>query len=131
MVLEPGQADQNPEVVDAPPPELPAKAREASAANDNRLDPEAEPELASITPPELVTIYTGACEPITEVTRDFAAQLSLQGTGKLKDGRVINVWGHCRCDHTPCFNVTEEKWGTAGSGRPSSPSARSPSIPRS
>ena len=95
-----------------------AKAAKANiAANDNRLDPEAEVELASVTPPELVTLYSGTCEPITDVTRDFATQLALQGTGKLKDGRVLNVWGHCRCDRTPCFKVTEEKWGTAGSGR--------------
>lgn len=32
MVLEPGQADQNPEIVDAPPPEIPAKAREAGVS---------------------------------------------------------------------------------------------------
>lgn len=32
IVLEPGQADQNPEVVDAPAPELPAKAREAGVS---------------------------------------------------------------------------------------------------
>lgn len=32
MVLEPGQADQNPEVVDAPAPELPVKAREAGVS---------------------------------------------------------------------------------------------------
>ncbi len=95
-----------------------ARAAKASpVANDNRLDPEGETELASVTPPDLVTIYASTCEPITEVTRDFAAQLSLQGTGKLKDGRVINVWGHCRCDNSPCFKVTAEKWGTAGNGR--------------
>jgi len=96
-------------------------AKAAMVANDNRLDPKAEPELASITPPDTVTIYTGTCEPITDVTRDFAMQLALQGTGKLKDGRVINVWGHCSCDRTPCFKVTDEKWGTAGTGRPLQP----------
>jgi len=96
-------------------------ASKAAAANDNRLDPDAEPALVSITPPEMVTIYSGTCEPITDVTRDFAAQLSLQGTGKLKDGRVINVWGHCRCDHSPCFKVIAERWGTAGTGRPLQP----------
>lgn len=94
-----------------------AKASKAAAANDNRLDPAAKAELVSITPPALVTIYSGSCEPITEVSRDFAAQLALQGTGKLKDGRVINIWGHCACDHTPCFKVTDEKWGTGGTGR--------------
>jgi 3D (Asp-Asp-Asp) domain-containing protein len=103
-----------------------AKAAKAATtqkpANENRLDPDAEPELASVTPIEFVTIYSGpSCEPITEVTRDFAAQLALQGTGKLKDGRVINIWGHCPCERSPCFKVITEKWGTAGNGRPLQP----------
>lgn len=103
-----------------------AKAAKA-AANDNQslVDPEAPVELAAITPPDLVTIYAskggGGCEPITEVTKEFAAALELQGTGKLKDGRVLNIWGQCRCEHSPCFKVTESQWGTAGSGRPLQP----------
>ncbi|MDB4960721.1 MAG: hypothetical protein JWP01_720 [Myxococcales bacterium] len=100
-----------------------AEAELGSAANDNQLDPQATPDLAAIVPPEMVTIYNSenGCEPITEVTRDFAAQLALQGTGKLRDGRVINIWGQCRCEHTPCFKVTDQKWGTAGNGRPLQP----------
>jgi len=95
-----------------------ATAQAAKVANDNKLDPEAEAELVAIAPPQMVTIYEGGtCNPIAEVTRDFAMQLTLQGTGKLKDGRVINVWGHCRCERSPCFKVTAEKWGTAGTGR--------------
>ena len=46
---------------------------------------------------------------------------SLQGTGKLRDGRVLNIWGHCTCDHKPCFKVTENQWGTAGTGKPLQP----------
>ena len=101
-----------------------AKAAKA-VANDNQpiADGEGAVELAAITPPDMVTLYAGgsACEPITEVTKDFAAALRLQGTGKLKDGRVLNIWGHCPCEHTPCFKVTESQWGTAGSGRPLQP----------
>lgn len=102
-----------------------AKAAQAklAAANDNV--PEGEVELAAVTPPEMVTLYTGgkgtACEAISDVTRDFASEIELQGTGKLKDGRVLNIEGNCRCDHSPCFKVTETKWGTAGTGRPLQP----------
>jgi len=81
------------------------------AANDNRDD-----NLAAVTPNK-VTLYTGKCEPITEVTSDFANQLAIQGTGKLHDGRVLNVWGRCNCEHSPCFKVTEAQWGTGGTGR--------------
>ena len=88
-------------------------------ANDN-----ASAELAATTSPDpgLVTLYEGdQCTPIADVTHEFASQLAIQGTGKLRDGRVLNIWGHCKCDHTPCFRVTANQWGTAGSGRPLQP----------
>lgn len=95
-----------------------AALKAAKAANDNQVDGE-ETELAAVVPPEMVTLYSGgeSCEPIADVSREFAAQLALQGTGKLKDGRVLNIWGHCSCDHTPCFKVTDSQWGTAGGGK--------------
>lgn len=99
----------------------------AMAANDNEGDVSAEStELAAVQPPEMVTIYgktspKASCEPITEVTREFAHQLRIQGTGKLKDGRILNVWGHCNCETSPCFKVIEQQWGTAGTGRPLQP----------
>jgi 3D (Asp-Asp-Asp) domain-containing protein len=76
-------------------------------------------ELAAATQPEMVTLYgPGAgCEPIAETTRDFAYELQIQGTGKLRDGRVLNVWGACSCPTSPCWRVTEQQWGTAGTGR--------------
>lgn len=65
-----------------------------------------------------VTLYQGkSCAPIAQVSREFANQLALQGTGKLTDGRLVNIWGPCGCDHSPCFKVTETTWGTSGSGR--------------
>src|SRR5262249_3467791 len=51
------------------------------------------------------------------VSKEFATQLAVQGTGKLHDGRVLNIWGACKCPHSPCFKVTGLPWGTAGSGR--------------
>jgi 3D (Asp-Asp-Asp) domain-containing protein len=86
-------------------------------ANDNVAESEST-ELAAVVPPERVTLYQGkSCQPIAEVSREFASQLALQGTGKLRDGRVLNVWGHCKCEHSPCFKVTSAQWGTAGTGR--------------
>ncbi len=110
-----------------------AKAKAAKPANDNVANPDgtnddADPgadgedeTLASVNTDPQVTIYTGTCEPIAEVSKEFAAALALQGTGQLRDGRVLNVWGHCSCDHSPCFKITESKWGTAGTGRPLQP----------
>jgi 3D (Asp-Asp-Asp) domain-containing protein len=89
-------------------------------ANENRGGV-AGTELAAITPDQ-VTLYGGSrCEPIAEVSREFASQLAVQGTGKLHDGRVLNIWGPCNCKRSPCFNVTQAQWGTAGSGKPLQP----------
>lgn len=79
-------------------------------------------ELAAVAPAvEKATLYTGTCEPIADVSQEFFAQLALQGTGKLRDGRILNVWGTCSCPKSPCFKVIEQQWGTAGSGRPLQP----------
>lgn len=105
-----------------------ARAKAAKVANDNAAEStddepaEATDEtLAAVNVDPKVTIYSGTCEPIADVSKEFAAALALQGTGLLKDGRVVNVWGHCSCDHSPCFKETESKWGTAGTGRPLQP----------
>lgn len=95
------------------------------AANDNIQIDESDPELASIAPPvspDQVKLYDSSCQPISEVSREFASQIVLQGTGKLKDGRVLNIWGACRCGEQgdarrPCFKVTAAQWGTGGTGR--------------
>lgn len=97
-------------------------SRKKAAANENRVA--AAPaaggtELAAATPPEMVTIYGPGpeCEPITETTREYAYELTMQGTGKLRDGRVVNVWGRCDCPRSPCWQVTEQQWGMGGTGR--------------
>lgn len=80
-------------------------------------------DLAASAPPEKVTLYSGApdCEPIVETTREFAFELNIQGTGKLKDGRVLNVWGPCNCPTSPCWKVVQQQWGMGGAGRPLQP----------
>jgi len=105
-----------------------AKAANAAANDNHPADEGAAVELATVQPPppNMVTLFSArggaaSCEPITDVTKDFASELELQGTGKLADGRVLNIEGHCRCEHSPCFKVTESQWGTAGTGRPLQP----------
>ncbi len=92
-----------------------------------RPDPSID-EAASDSPifanaaPDLVVLYEGkTCEPIAEVSRAFAAAAEMQGTGQLRDGRLINIWGSCPCDRSPCFQFTGKKWGNAGTGRGLSP----------
>lgn len=98
-------------------------AKKAAAANENQATDQRQSDLTAITPqPDLVTIYEPkSCNAIAEVSRDFLAQLHLQGTGKLRDGRVVNIWGACPCERKPCFKVMANKWGTAGAGTPLQP----------
>ncbi|MCX5741229.1 MAG: 3D domain-containing protein [Proteobacteria bacterium] len=94
----------------------------AAPANDNQLVGDGDDTLtAAIAPPDLVTVFAGGCEPIAEVSREFASQLDLQGTGKLRDGRVLNIEGACHCERSPCFKVIENQWGTSGNGHPLQP----------
>ena len=100
--------------------EVAAKKPKAKPANDNTdlAGSDLDTELASAAPPEMVTIFEKkGCEPIVDVTREFSQQLKIQGTGRLRDGRVLNVSGHCACDNSPCFKVIQQQWGTGGSGR--------------
>jgi 3D (Asp-Asp-Asp) domain-containing protein len=87
------------------------------AANDNHD----ETELTAIGDPRVTLFEAGSCKEIADVAPEFASQLAIQGTGKLKDGRVLNIWGRCACGHSPCFKVTENQWGTAGTGHPLQP----------
>ena len=95
--------------------EVIAKSKAPPPANDN------DTTLASIAP-DLVTLYEPKdCSAIADVSPEFASQLQLQGTGKLHDGRVLNIAGRCKCGHSPCFKVTSTQWGTAGTGKPLQP----------
>jgi 3D (Asp-Asp-Asp) domain-containing protein len=93
--------------------------KKPAPANDNTAG---ETALAA-TLPDLVPLYDRKCETLATVSRAFAAQLALQGTGRLRDGRVLNVAGRCDCARKPCFHVLPErhKWGMGGSGMPLEP----------
>lgn len=91
--------------------------RRAAPANDN-----ADTTLAAIadTPvPDLVPMFAKNCEPLVHVSPAFAASTRLQGTGRLRDGRLINVAGKCACA-AMCFHIPprQHEWGTGGTGRP-------------
>lgn len=104
-------------------------ARKRRPANENR--PVTKPSevaasdetilaaTAEATPAEKFTLHHyKTCEPIAESTREFAREATMQGTGKLRDGRVVNVTGPCSCPSSPCWRVvTGQHWGTAGTGR--------------
>ena len=80
-------------------------------------------ELAAVAPPEKLTLYGPGkgCDPIAETTREFISELKMQGTGKLRDGRLVSIWGPCNCPNSPCFHVVEQQWGIGGGGRPLQP----------
>ena len=74
------------------------RAQAAKVANDNVADkvegdgaPEGEETLAAVNADPKVTIYSGTCEPIAEVSKEFAAALALQGTGQLQNNQIINI----------------------------------------
>ena len=67
-----------------------------------------------------VQLYDKTCRPLHKVTSEFADRLSLEGTGRLKDGRTLNVDGECECGFSPCFFVTRrnQRWGVGVETRP-------------
>lgn len=62
------------------------------------------------------------CKKIAKVTKGFKKRLTLEGTGKLQDGRLVTTAGGCKCGG-PCFWVATKKfqWGAGVAQRPLSP----------
>lgn len=105
----------------------PPKKRKHHSKSDDVMVKVANDQTAEATMaagvPDLVPLYDKKCGVMANVSRPFAAQLALQGTGRLRDGRVLNVAGKCSCPRTPCFHVLppHRKWGMGGSGQPLEP----------
>lgn len=76
-----------------------------------------EPEHAPNTP--LVSVQTCAGVALAEVPASFAKALRLEGSGKLRDGRVLNI-GACSCKGTyACFvelDAATYPWGQGSRG---------------
>lgn len=71
-----------------------------------------------------VALRDRSCDPIAEVSKDFARDLRMQGTGVLRDGRVVSAARRCDCDPGGvCFFVPEEqgRWGIGAANRSLSP----------
>jgi 3D (Asp-Asp-Asp) domain-containing protein len=110
-------------VVPARPP-APSKGEKLGRFFMTRYYVAEEAVLASAVPSGGVTIYSKrGCRPLAQLTAGFVEVLDIQGTGKLLDGRVVNVSGHCDCPHSPCYRVMSERarWGMSASGRPLQP----------
>jgi 3D (Asp-Asp-Asp) domain-containing protein len=87
------------------------------------LNGKTETVLASAGPAG-VTIYDDrGCKPLATLGTRFAEVLDVQGTGRLRDGRVVNVSGPCRCANSPCFRPLSEsaKWGLSALSKPLQP----------
>jgi 3D (Asp-Asp-Asp) domain-containing protein len=82
-----------------------------------------EAVLASAAPAG-VTIYDDrGCKALATLGTRFAEVLDVQGTGRLRDGRVVNVSGPCRCGHSPCYRPmgAGAKWGMSALSKPLQP----------
>ncbi|GAB4530926.1 MAG: hypothetical protein Tsb0020_47330 [Haliangiales bacterium] len=68
-------------------------------------------------------LYDSSCKSIAKVSRSFAARVALEGTGMLRDGRVVNVSGACDCKSSPCFFLpdAEHRFGVGVNERPLAP----------
>jgi 3D (Asp-Asp-Asp) domain-containing protein len=62
------------------------------------------------------------CRPLARVSGAFAGAVSVEGSGRLRDGRVITVTGNCECAG-PCFKYARagHDWGTGADDRPLAP----------
>lgn len=69
------------------------------------------------------TLYQPGCAALATVPAAFASSLDLEGTGRLRDGRVVNVDGACGCARSPCYAPVpvDHPWGTGVQNRPLAP----------
>jgi 3D (Asp-Asp-Asp) domain-containing protein len=71
-----------------------------------------------------VTLYDDrGCRALATVGRRFAQVLDVQGTGRLRDGRVLNVSRSCPCPRSPCYRPmrADARWGLGATSLPLEP----------
>ena len=73
--------------------------------------------------PRNITLYASNCKPLAKITAEYAKRLLVEGTGRLRNGRTVNVAGACDCPLSPCFFVVgqDKKWGVGVRYRALSP----------
>jgi 3D (Asp-Asp-Asp) domain-containing protein len=63
-------------------------------------------------------LFGKGCTVLATVPAAYAKEMTLQGTGRLPDGRTLVVTGECPCARSPCFrDETKNPWGTGAAGR--------------
>jgi len=84
----------------------------------------ADPALASIAPDDDAggtTLYDDrGCKKLATVSARFAELLDIEGSGRLRDGRTVNVSNPCHCGHSPCYRSLSDsaKWGMSALSKP-------------
>lgn len=64
-------------------------------------------------------VYDRSCTAVATVSRSYARDLAIAGTGQLVDGRMLTVDGACKCPRSPCFRVlADSRWGIGAENRP-------------
>jgi len=58
-------------------------------------------------------LYDDACGVLATVSAPFADAIALEGTGRLLDGRLLNLTGACPCPQSPCYVEADDAhpWG--------------------
>lgn len=58
-------------------------------------------------------LYDPDCAVLATVSADFADAIDIEGTGRLLDGRLLNVAGGCGCARSPCWLEADadHPWG--------------------
>lgn len=97
---------------DAPPPPVPGPARGSFLLTYYWVATEAAGNAAT------TKIFDDACQVLAKVSGDFADELAMAGTGRLRDGRTLTVAGECKCERSPCFRAIDARWGVGASNRP-------------
>jgi len=77
--------------------------------------------LKKVPPTTHVELYTPEGYYFGRVPERFAWSLRLEGSGIMRDGRVINYTGSCRFGYGTCFeqlDIAEHPFGRGNKGRP-------------
>jgi len=67
--------------------------------------------------PATTKLYDRDCKKLAKTSAKFAHEAALAGAGKLGDGRMLTVDGHCKCPRSPCFRIDDHPWGLGASNR--------------
>jgi 3D (Asp-Asp-Asp) domain-containing protein len=76
------------------------------------------------------TLYDAQCRPLASVSASFSDSICIEGSGKLRDGKVLNYASRCSCGRpcptggTVCYSVVDPNlfpWGKGNRNNPLEP----------